>query len=266
MDSVGEQKEEAVNHCERRDFAGSLGSRPCDPWSIFSFLCIQLCQFGDQARFLFPISPRSQPQELTDRFFDWDVNDECTVGKVAKMWLPHFFSLFSLVPFQRRGAKTCMTMGPEYFFLSIQHLFFLFGVKACYSLICTRALPERFTPARRSFLASRVSFLLNPDSFSATPAVPAFFCRRFCYRSGQDSRTVWNGGAKDVQPGPQSEGMDSGWISADALCRPSSSLSRAFAFFFSFFFVFNRVCVYCSLLHPPPVSPRKVTSASSTLC
>lgn len=131
MDSVEEQKEEAVNHCERRDFAGSLGSlgsRPCDPWSIFSFLCIQLCQFGDQARFLFPISPRSQPQELTDRFFDWDVNDECTVDKVAKMWLPHFFSLFSLVPFQRRGAKTCMTMGPEYFFFLLSNNSFSYSV------------------------------------------------------------------------------------------------------------------------------------------
>lgn len=124
-------------------------------------------------------------------------------------------------------------------------------MKACYSLIHTRALPERFTPARRSFLASRVSFLLTPTLVQPRPLC-LLFLQAFLLsvRSGFPYSMEW--GSEDVQPGPQSEGMDSGWISADVLCRPSSSLSRAFAFFFSFFFSFNRVCVYCIFYTPLP--------------
>lgn len=122
-------------------------------------------------------------------------------------------------------------------------------MKACYSLIHTRALPERFTPARRSFLASRVSFLLTPTLVQPRPLC-LLFLQAFLLsvRSGFPYSMEW--GSEDVQPGPQSEGMDSGWISADVLCRPSSSLSRAFAFFFSFFFR-STECV-CIVSFTPP--------------
>lgn len=102
MDSVEEQKEEAVNHCERRDFAGSLGSRPCDPWSFFFFSlslhsALSVRRPGKVSRSL---SPRSQPQELTDRF---SMMNALWAG-LQKCGSP-IFSLSSLWSFQRRGGK-----------------------------------------------------------------------------------------------------------------------------------------------------------------
>lgn len=139
-------------------------------------------------------------------------------------------------------------------------------MKACYSLICTRALPERFTPARRSFLAFRVSFFVEPRHlFQPRPLCLLFFAGVFVI--GQVRIPVQYGMGErrtsNQVPSPKE------WILVGSQQMSSAAPPRHFLVpspFSFLFFCVQQSGVYCSLLHPPPVSPRKVTSASSTLC